>query len=206
MFSHVGDIVQRLIEHLVLSFLAVVIGFVISFLLCLAIRRFTRLYDPITWVTGVLYTIPSLALFALLVPFTRLTLLTAEIGLVSYTLLILIRNIIAGFRSVPPEVREAAVGVGYSSAGLLWRVELPLALGVIIGGVRVAAVTIIGLTTVTALIGQGGLGFLILEGIQRFFPTLIIVGAVLSVAVAVVVDVALVALQRWATPWANLRG
>ena len=201
--GHLGDIEQRLVEHVILTGLAVAIGFVVSFLLCLAIRRYTALYDPVTWVTGVLYTIPSLALFALLVPFTRLTIWTAEIGLVSYTLLILIRNIIAGFRSVPDDVREAAVGMGYSSAQLLWRVELPLALAVIIGGVRVAAVTTIGLTTVTALIGQGGLGFLILEGIQRFFPTLIVVGAVMSVAVAVVVDAALVGLQRWATPWAH---
>ncbi len=204
--GHLPDIGQRLVEHLVLSFIAVTVGFVVSFLLSLAIRRFTRLYDPITWVTGVLYTIPSLALFALLVPFTRLTLLTAEIGLVSYTLLILIRNIIAGFRSVPQEVREAAVGMGYAPRELLWRVELPLALAVIIAGVRVAAVTTIGLTTVTALIGQGGLGYFILTGINQFFPTLIIVGAVLSVVVAVVVDAALVAVQRWATPWASVGG
>src|SRR5438132_263743 len=204
-FSHLGDIEQRLVEHLVLSVIALAVGFVISFLLTLAIRRFTRLYDPITWLTGVLYTIPSLALFALLVPFTRLTIWTAEIGLVSYTLLILIRNIIAGFRSVPGDVREAAMGMGYAPNQLLWRVEVPLALAVIIAGVRVAAVTTIGLTTVTALIGQGGLGFLILAGIQQFFPTLIIVGAALSVVVAVLADVALVWLQRWATPWTRAR-
>src|SRR5437016_2026760 len=156
--GHLGDIGQRLIEHLQLAGIALALGFVISFLLTLAIRRWARLYDPITWVTGVLYTIPSLALFALLVPFTRLTIWTAEIGLVSYTLLILIRNMVAGFRSVPRDVREAAVGMGYGSWQLLWRVELPLALSVIIAGVRVAAVTTIGLVTVTALIGQGGLG------------------------------------------------
>jgi osmoprotectant transport system permease protein len=205
-FSHLGDIGQRLVEHLTLAGLAVAIGLVISFGLSLAIRRHSRLYDPVTWITGVLYTIPSLALFALLVPFTRLTILTAEIGLVSYTLLILIRNMIAGFQSVPPEVREAAIGMGYAPNQLLWRVELPLALSVIIAGIRVAAVTTIGLTTVTALIGQGGLGFFILEGIQRFFTTPLIVGAVLSVAVAVVVDAALVGVQRWATPWARARG
>jgi osmoprotectant transport system permease protein len=204
-FSHLGDIWQRLVEHLVLSGLAVAIGLVISFALCLAIRRWGRLYDPVTWVTGVLYTIPSLALFALLVPITQLTIWTALIGLVSYTLLILIRNIIAGFRSVPPEVREAAVGMGYAPNQLLWRVELPLALSIIIAGVRVAAVTTIGLTTVTALIGQGGLGFFILEGIQRFFTTPLIVGAVLSVAMAFVVDVSLVAVQRRATPWTRVR-
>ncbi len=204
--GHLGDIQQRLVEHLVLAGIAVAVGFLISFLLSLAIRRYARLYDPITWVTGVLYTIPSLALFALLVPFTRLTIWTAEIGLVSYTLLILIRNIMAGFRSVPQDVREAAVGMGYAPGQLLWRVDLPLALSVIIAGVRVAAVTTIGLTTVTALIGQGGLGFLILDGIQRFFPTTILVGAVLSIAVAVLADAALVGVQRWATPWTRMRG
>ena len=201
--GHLPDIGHRLLEHLVLSFLAVAIGFVIAFTLALAIRRIPQLYEPITWLTGVLYTIPSLALFALLVPFTRLTLVTAEIGLVSYTLLILLRNIIAGFRSVPPDVREAAVGMGYGPRGLLWGVELPLALSLIMAGVRVASVTTIGLTTVTALIGQGGLGYLIISGIQQFFPTLIIVGAVLSVALAVLVDAGLVALQRAATPWAR---
>ena len=204
--AHLPDIQQRIIEHLVLSYLAVAIGFVIAFLLSLAIRRDTRLEEPITWATGVIYSIPSFALFALLVPFTGLTLLTAEIGLVSYTLLILIRNNIAGFRSVPQEVREAAVGMGYAPRQLLWRVELPLALAVIIAGVRVAAVTTIGLTTVTAMIGQGGLGYFIVTGINQFFPTLIMVGALLSVAVAVVVDGALVAVQRAATPWSRQRG
>ncbi len=203
--SHLGDIAQRLGEHLVLTGLAVGIGFAVSFALGIWIARRPRLYAPVTWVTGILYTIPSLALFALLIPFTGLSLLTAEIGLVSYTLLILIRNIVGGIQSVPPDVREAAVGMGYTPLQLLWRVELPLALAVIIAGVRVATVTTIGLTTVTALIGQGGLGFLILDGIQRFFSTPLIVGAVLSVGLAVVADGLLVVVQRAATPWARGR-
>jgi len=180
-------------------------AFAVSFALGIWIARRPRLYAPVTWVTGILYTIPSLALFALLIPFTGLSLLTAEIGLVSYTLLILIRNIVGGIQSVPPDVREAAVGMGYTPLQLLWRVELPLALAVIIAGVRVATVTTIGLTTVTALIGQGGLGFLILDGIQRFFSTPLIVGAVLSVGLAVVADGLLVVVQRAATPWARGR-
>ncbi|HYU17599.1 MAG TPA: ABC transporter permease [Chloroflexota bacterium] len=203
--SHLGDIAQRLGEHLVLTGLAVGIGFAVSFALGIWIARRPRLYAPVTWVTGILYTIPSLALFALLIPFTGLSLLTAEIGLVSYTLLILVRNIVGGIQSVPPDVREAAVGMGYTPLQLLWRVELPLALAVIIAGVRVATVTTIGLTTVTALIGQGGLGFLILDGIQRFFSTPLIVGAVLSVGLAVVADGLLVVVQRAATPWARGR-
>jgi osmoprotectant transport system permease protein len=154
----------------------------------------------------VLYTIPSLALFALLVPLTGLTVLTAEIGLVSYTLFILIRNVVGGLQSVPADVRDVAIGMGYTPRQLLWQVELPLALPVIIAGLRVATVTTIGLTTVTALIGQGGLGYFILEGIQRFFGTPLIVGSVLSVALAVAADALLALVQRQATPWTRATG
>jgi osmoprotectant transport system permease protein len=199
--NHLPDIGGRLVEHLVLTLLAVGIGLVLSFGLSLAVRRFVRLYGPITWVAGVLYTIPSLALFALLIPFTGLSLTTAEIGLVSYTLLILIRSIVGGLESVPEDVRDTARGMGYTDTQMLWKVELPLAAPVIVAGIRVATITTIGLTTVTALIGQGGLGFFILDGIQRFFSTPLLVGAVLSVALAVGADGGLVLLQRWLTPW-----
>ncbi len=204
--SHLGDIAQRVQEHVVLTAIAVGVGFLLSFLLGIWTARRPFLYGPVTWLTGVLYTIPSLALFAVLVPITGLTLLTAEIGLVSYTLLIMTRNIVGGIRSVPPEVREAAIGMGYGPARLLWEVELPLAAPVIIAGVRVATVTTIGLTTVTALIGQGGLGFFILDGIQRFFSTPLVVGAGLSVGLALLADGLLVLLQRLLTPWAQARG
>jgi len=153
----------------------------------------------------VLYTIPSLALFALLIPWTGLSLLTAEIGLVSYTLLILIRNVVAGLQAVPPDVLDAARGMGFSRRQVLWRVELPLATAVILAGVRVATITTIGLVTVTALIGRGGLGFLILQGIQQFFSTPLIVGAALSVLLAVIVDALLVLIERLATPWTRVR-
>src|SRR3954470_24931354 len=105
---------QRLLEHIQLTVIAVVIGFLISFIISILIVRRSSMYGPVTWITGVMYTIPSLALFALLVPFTGLTIITAEIGLVSYTLLILIRSIVSGIRSVPEEVRDAAIGMGYS--------------------------------------------------------------------------------------------
>src|SRR5882762_6092397 len=134
--SHATDIGQRVGEHLELTVIAVAVGFLIAFGLSLVALRIPRLYGPITWTTGILYTIPSLALFALLVPYTGLSLLTAEIGLVSYTLLILIRNIVAGVRGVPEEVREAARGMGYTDRQILWRVELPLALAVIFAGIR----------------------------------------------------------------------
>jgi osmoprotectant transport system permease protein len=202
--SHLDEFAFRLGEHVELTVIAVGAGFVIAFALSLLILRMPRAEGPITWITGTLYTIPSLALFALLIPYTGLTILTAEIGLVGYTLLIFINNIVRGIRGVPADVREAAVGMGYTSREVLWRIELPLAAAVIIAGTRVATVSTIGLVTVTALIGQGGFGFLILIGLQRFFTTELIAGAVLSVALAVVADALLVLLQRRLTPWTQL--
>jgi osmoprotectant transport system permease protein len=203
---NVGVIGQRLLEHLLLTGIAIGVGLLLAFALALAIRQAPRLYGPVMWITGVLYTIPSLALFALLVPVTGLTsLLTPEIPLVSYTLLILVRNIVAGLRAVPNDVREAAIGMGYSDTQVLWRIELPLAMAVIIAGVRVAVVTTVGLVTVTAVIGQGGLGALIMQGIQQFFSTPLLIGAVLSILLAVIFDAILVLLQRAATPWTRAR-
>jgi osmoprotectant transport system permease protein len=203
--SHAGEIGLRVGEHLELTVIAVVVGLLIAFILSLAALRIPRLYAPITWTTGILYTIPSLALFALLIPYTGLSLLTAEIGLVSYTLLILIRNIVAGVRGVPVEVRDAARGMGYTDRQILWLVEIPLALAVIFAGIRVATITTIGLVTVTALIGQGGMGYFILLGIQLFFSTALIVGALGSVVLAVLADGALVLAQRALTPWTQAR-
>ena len=201
--SHAGEIAQRVGEHLELTVVAVVVGFVIAFAFSFVALRIPRLYAPITWTTGILYTIPSLALFALLVPYTGLSLLTAEIGLVSYTLLILIRNIVAGVRGVPEEVREAARGMGYTERQILWRVELPLALAVIFAGIRVATITTIGLVTVTAIIGQGGMGYFILLGIQLFFSTPLVIGALGSVVLAILADGSLVLVHRALTPWTH---
>jgi osmoprotectant transport system permease protein len=203
--SHATEIGLRVGEHLELTFIAVVVGLVIAFALSFVALRVPRLYPPITGFTGILYTIPSLALFAFLVPYTGLSVLTAEIGLVSYTLLILIRNIVGGVRGVPAEVRDAALGMGYTSRQVLWRIELPLALGVIFAGIRVATITTIGLVTVTALIGEGGLGYFILLGIQLFFSTPLLIGALGSVLLAVVADGALVLMQRALTPWTRIR-
>src|SRR5579859_2918908 len=200
-FNHIPDIWHRVLEHMELTGIAVGIGLVLAFAMSLIIRQIPALYSPVTWLAGVLYSIPSLALFAFLIPFTGLSVTTAEIGLVSYTLLILVRNIVSGIRSVPPDVREAAIGMGYSGWELLWRIELPLALAVIIAGVRVAVVTTVGLVTVTGLIGQGGLGALIIQGIQQFFATPLVIGAVGSIVLAVVLDAGLVAIQRQITPW-----
>lgn len=203
--SHLDDIWTRTVEHLVLTGLAVGIGFAVAMLLSIVALRARRTYAPITWVTGVLYTIPSIALFALLIPVTGLTTTTAEVGLVSYTLLILVRNIVAGIDGVPVAVREAAVAMGYTRWRMFASIELPLALPVIIAGLRIATVTTVGLVTVTALIGQGGYGAFINDGLQRFFNTPLIVGAALSVALAVTLDVLLVVVERALTPWARTR-
>ena len=199
--GHLDEIAQRLVEHVELTVIAVGVGLVIAFGLALLVVRRPGLEGPITFVTGTLYTIPSLALFVILIPYTGLSVVTAEIGLVSYTLLILIRNIVRGIRGVPADVREAATGMGYTPRDRLWRVEIPLALAAIIAGVRLATISTIGLVTVTALIGQGGFGYFILIGIQRFFSTELIVGAVCSVALAIAADGLLVLLQRRLTPW-----
>ena len=200
-FGHLSEIGHQTWEHLVLTAIAVVLGLAISFPLGVFAFRHRRAYAPITWVTGLLYTIPSLALFVLLVPIFHLTTTTAEIGLVSYTLLILIRNIVAGLDGVPSDAKEAALGMGYTRRQLLWKVELPLALPVIIAGIRIATVTTIGLVTVTALIGKGGLGQFILQGLNLFFSTPTILGAVLSVVLALAADAALLVAQRLLTPW-----
>jgi osmoprotectant transport system permease protein len=195
----------RLGAHVQLTLIAIGLGFAISFLLALVIRRWRWTFSPIVWTTGILYTIPSLALFALLVPFTGATKVTAEIGLVSYTLLILTRNILAGLDGVPDDVREAATGMGYSRRQLLLRVDLPLALPVIVAGLRVATVTTIGLVTVTSLIGEENLGRFIVQGIRQLFNTPLVVGAVLSIFLAVVADIALLGLQRLIAPWSQRR-
>lgn len=203
--SHVPLIAGRVGEHLELASIALALGFAIAFAFSLASLWRPSLYAPVVWVTGTMYTIPSLALFALLIPFTGLSIATAEIGLVSYTLLILVRNIVTGVRAVPEEVVEAARAMGHTGAQLFLRVQLPLAVPAIVAGVRIATVTTIGLVTVTAVIGQGGLGALILDGLVLFFSTPLVVGAVLSLALAVIFDALLAALQRRATPWASPR-
>ena len=204
-FDHLDDIWAATREHLVLTGIALGVGLLISLGLSMLALHFRKTYAPITWATGILYTIPSLALFSILVPVTGLSVLTAEIGLVSYTLLILIRNIVAGIDGVDASVKEAAVGMGYTRRRVLFEIEVPLAMPVIIAGIRIASVTTIGLVTVTALIGQGGLGFFILQGLRRFFTTEIMVGAVMSVVLAVVIDALLVLLERALTPWARAK-
>lgn len=202
--THSEEIVRRLREHLVLSASTVLVGFALSAPLALLARRCPRTQGPILGISGVLYTIPSLALFVLLGPLTGFTTrLTAQVALVSYTLLILIRNIVAGLDGVPAEVREAARGMGFGPVRQLLRVELPLALPGIVAGLRIATVSTIGLVTIAALIGQGGLGQLILSGLGRAFSTPVVVGSLLSIALAVAADLALLGVQRALSPWSR---
>ena len=192
-------------EHVILTFWAVAIGLAIALPLGVAAWRWRPLQPVVLGVTGAIYTVPSIALFALLVPVTGLGRTTAELGLVGYTLLILVRNVVAGLDAVPDDVREVAKGMGLTPARTLLRVELPLALPAIVAGVRIATVTVIGLVTVTALIGQGGFGQLIYDGLLRDFRTPLVLGTVLSVALAATADVGLVLLERLLTPWSRTR-
>jgi osmoprotectant transport system permease protein len=201
--DHTDEIRQRLVEHVELTVLAVLFGLVIALPLALLSVRYRRLYGPVLAITGVLYTIPSHALFALLLPLTGLSRATALLPLTAYTLLILVRNTVTGLDGVPADVKDAALGMGYSRTRQILRIDLPLALPAIIAGIRIATVTTIGLVAITALIGQGGLGQLMYDGLQRDFRTPLTVGIVLSLAFAVIADLLLVLAQRLSTPWAR---
>lgn len=187
--------------HLELTVLSVAAGVVISLPLALWGQRHRGALGPVLGVSGVLYTIPSLAAFALLIPYTGSGNLTAVIPLTAYTLLILVRNIVAGLDSVPADALEAADAMGLTRSQRLRRVELPLALPAVMAGVRVATVSTIGMLTVAALVGLGGLGHLIMVGLNRPIRTAVTVGAVLSIALAIVADVVLAGLQRVLSPW-----
>jgi osmoprotectant transport system permease protein len=187
-----------------LSAIAVGIGFAIAFVLALTGYRFRFLDPPIGVLADFFYTIPSLALFQLLVPITGLTVTTVEVALVSYTLLILYRNMVAGLRAVPDEALEAAHGMGLTRTQTFFRVELPLAVPAIVAGVRIAAVSTISIATVAAFVIPKGLGrpiFIALE--QNLFKTEILAAGGLAIALALVADILLVLTQRVLTPWSR---
>jgi osmoprotectant transport system permease protein len=195
-------------QHILLSLVAVLVGFAVSLALALAAYRWRWLERPVATIAGILFTIPSLALFELLTPVSGLGLSvrTAEVALISYTLLILFRNITTGLHDVPPDVRDAAEGMGMTAGQSLWRVQLPLALPAIIAGLRTATVTVIALATVAAVICNQGLGAPIFAAIQEdVFKTELIAAGALAVLLAVVADLLLVGAQRLLTPWARAR-
>ena len=200
-----GVVEPALVEHVKLTLLAVAIGFVIAFAAALLAHRFRIAERPFVLFSAVVYTIPSLALFQLLVPVTGLSVATVEVALVGYTLLILFRNILAGLRGVPPEVLEAARGMGFTRRQMLWRVELPLAVPAMMAGLRVAVVSTIALATVAAFVIPQGLGYPIFLALREAFKTEIVVAGTLAVVLALFADGLLVLAERALTPWARTR-
>jgi osmoprotectant transport system permease protein len=199
--DHTSEIWQRVVEHLTLVGWSLLWGLVLALPLALLAHRYRGFRGPALSVTGILYTIPSIAAFSLLLPYTGLSQNTAIIPLTAYTLLILVRNVLAGLDGVSSDVLEAAEGMGYSERRRLFLVELPLAVPSIMAGLRIAAVTLIGLVPIAALVGQGGLGTFMLDGFNRDFQTPLTVGTVLVVIIAVVVDALLLLVQRLVSPW-----
>lgn len=208
--THLDDLWEAAVEHLLLTSVSVAIGLVVSLGLAVVALRWRRTYGPLSQFASVLYTIPSLAAFALLWPLlggVRNRFTIAVTALTTYTVLILLRNIVTGIDGVDRDVREAAVGMGYRPVRLFLEVQLPLALPTIIAGIRIATVTVVGLVTVTALIGLGGAGGLILDGFRRGpLPTQVLAGILLSVLLATVLDFALLQVERFLTPWLRRAG
>lgn len=200
------QILDRTWEHIFLTLVPVAIGIVISLALTGIVLRWRRTFGPITIGAGILYTIPSLALLAALIEPVGLNRANAVIALTSYTLLILVRNFVAGIDAVPAGALEAADGMGYTRVARFWRMEVPLALPVIIAGIRIATVTTVGLVTVSVILGLGGYGFFILRGFQARQFTQTLVGLVLAVVLASILDFTFIALQRLLTPWTRRRG
>ncbi len=196
-----SEILDATVEHVLITVAAVAFGVALAFPLALLARRWPRLESTVLGVSTGIYTIPSLALFPLLLPFTGLSPTTVVLGLGLYALTILVRSMLEGLRSVPADVREAATGLGYGAGRLLLRVELPLALPVIMAGLRVATVSTVALTTVGSLVAYGGLGNLIKDGVNTNFRAELMTAALLCVLLAVVLDVLLVLAQRLLTPW-----
>jgi osmoprotectant transport system permease protein len=195
-----------LVQHIELTAKAVGIGFAIAFAIAIVARRFRIVEAPFSLFSAFVYTIPSLALFQLLIPVTGLTDTTVLIALVGYTLLILFRNTLEGFRAVPAEVLESARGMGLTGLQTLWRIELPLALPSIMAGIRIAVVSTISLATIAAFVRPVGLGHPIFDAIQdNIFKTELFAAGGLAVALAIGCDAVLVAAQRALTPWTRAR-
>lgn len=201
------DIWPAVVGHIFLCSISIAIALVISLPVGVFVARYRKLYPPVVFFTGFLFSIPSLAFFAILVaiPAIGIGFRAVIIALVAYSLLVLIRNVVAGIDSVPPETIDAAKGMGLTPSQILFRVELPLALPVIVAGIRIAVVTVIGIATIGAYIDGGGIGELIFNGISRQFFTQVIVGAVLATALAIIADLLLLAAERYLRPWARAR-
>jgi len=192
------------LQHLEMVLLAVLIGFVVAFALALLAHRTRWLQPPLLAATGVLYTIPSIAFFFLLLPVTGFGRDTAIIVLAAYTLQIIYRNTMLGLTNVPASVKDAARGMGFTKRQILWRVELPLAVPEIIAGLRVAVVSTIAIATLAVLISAGGLGTE-MYGANLNFPTAIIIATAIVILMALAFDLVLLTVQRLVTPWRRFR-
>lgn len=196
---------EPLVEHIVLTVTSVAIGFAIAFSLALLAHRRRWLVGPIVGLTGVLYTLPSLAVFFLLLPITGRGTTTAVIALTAYTLQIIFRNVVTGLDNVSADAKDAGRGVGLTDRQLLWRIELPLALPDIIAGLRIASTTTVGLATLAVFAGAGGLGSEIVSGSNITFKTGVVAAGGLAVLLALTIDVFLLAVQRALSPWRRVR-
>lgn len=204
--KNVDTLLDALRQHIFLTVASVTIAAVIALALAVLANRVGRLAGPFLLGTGILYTIPSLALFAFLAPFTGLNEGTVIIGLVMYALLILLRAALTGLQQVPRNVREVAVGMGYGPTAMLWRVELPLALPSIMTGLRIATVSTVALVTVGDIVGVGGFGSLILSGFRNnFYRAQIMTATLATVLLALILDALLVLLSYWIMPWTRGR-
>lgn len=204
--DHLGELAHYTGLHLQLGLLPVLFGLIISVPLGMLCHRWRWLYPATLTVANVLYSIPSLALFMIFVRYTGLTERTVMIPLTLYTLSVLVPNVVDGLASVPDPVRQAATAMGFTAVRRVIQVELPIAVPVVVAGVRVAAVSSISLVAVGQLIGQGGLGYYITRGLQLNFPTPIVTATVLIMLLALATDALLVLAQRLLTPWSRGKG
>jgi osmoprotectant transport system permease protein len=195
------ELSDALIQHAEITVVSLLLALAVALPVALIARRSAWLEQLVLGGATVIYTIPSLALFSLLLPFTGLTAWTVVVGLVLYSLTILVRAIVAGLAAVPEDVLDAARGMGYGGTRMLWRVQFPLALPTIMGGVRVAAVSTVALVTVGAVVGYGGLGDLIYNGLGTLFKAQVLTASVLCVVLAFALDGLLLLVQRLAMPW-----
>ncbi|MGX1955737.1 ABC transporter permease [Streptomyces sp. CB02115] len=204
--SRSQELTDATVQHIGITVVSVLIGLAVAFPLALLARRGRRFAGPVLGLTTVLYTVPSLAMFSLLLPVFGLSAALVVTGLVLYSLTILVRNILAGLEAVPEEARDAARGMGYGPGRLLWEVELPLALPAVMAGLRIATVSTVALTTVGSLVGKGGLGNLIEDALPSFFKAQVLAASVLCVLLAMAADLLLLGLQRLLTPWTRISG
>ncbi|MGW1148768.1 ABC transporter permease [Streptomyces sp. NPDC002454] len=199
--SRAPELWEATLQHLALTAASVTIGCAVALPLALAVRRWRALAGPVLGLTTLLYSVPSLAMFSLLLPLFGLSAALVVTGLALYSLTILVRGALLGLESVPEEVREAARGMGYGPLRRLWEVELPLALPALLAAVRIATVATVALATVGAIVGHGGLGTLILDGLDTSFRAQVLTASLLCVLLAVAADLLLLGLGRLLTPW-----